>query len=72
MGFAYRMRMCIRRGVVRNWEEAKAGYWESCLKGSGALRASVGRGLRCEFASALGLEVVVLLWDCSHYYDSLR
>ena len=49
-----------------------AGHWDTAIRGSSALQAAIGRALMCEVASLAGDSVVMLLWDCAHFYDSLR
>ena len=54
----YRLFFKIRKPVVARWEEAKAGFWDSAVKGSEALRTAIARAVKNEVCVELGKPAV--------------
>ena len=71
LGLVYRVLLALLRPSITAYDAAKAGFWDSVLKGRSALRYALLRGLRCELASHQGLEAVQVLLDSFHFYDSI-
>ena len=67
----YRLALRLRKAVVSEWDDKRAGYWDDAVKGSSPLRAAILRSLRVEVSTLLGLEAVGILWDVSAFFDSM-
>ena len=60
------------RGVIEtSWEEERAGFWDTAIKGSSALRAAVWRAFKDELATEGGLVAATVLWDLTKFYDTI-
>ena len=68
----YRVWARARRQEALEWEEAKAGFWDSAMRSSSALRAGVLRALANESAATIGMASATLLWDLEKFYDSVN
>jgi hypothetical protein len=68
----YRLFFKIRKPVVAKWEEAKAGFWDSSIKGSEALRTAISRAVKNEVCVELGKPAVQICWDMEKFYDTIE
>ena len=68
----YRLFFRIRKPVVAKWEEAKAGFWDSAIKGSDALRTAISRAVKNEVCIELGKPAVQICWDMEKFYDTIE
>ena len=71
MPMLYRVWLRARRPALAEWEEARAGFWDTAVKGSSALQAGLRRALLDETSVALGEAAVTFLWDMAKFYDSI-
>eukprot|EP00973_Karenia_brevis_P091927 12409883-Karenia_brevis.AAC.1 len=72
MASFYRLLMRVLQHEIVVWDEKKAGFWDTALRGSSALRAQLARALEVELANEEGLWVLHLLWDMRKFFDSVR
>ena len=68
----YRVWARARRQEVLEWEDAKAGFWDSAMRSSSALRAGVLRALANESAATIGMASATWMWDFEKFYDSVN
>ena len=71
MGFTYRLLSRARKSFIVEWDESHAGFWDSAVRSSDALRAALYRSFRCELAVRRGLDAVQLLWDMTQLFDHI-
>ena len=57
----YRLALRLRKALVSEWDDKRAGFWDDAVKGSSPLRAAILRSLRVEVSTLLGLEAVGIL-----------
>ena len=72
LGWLYRLITRLRAWVPRSWDSKRAGFWDSAIRGSSALRAAMLRAFRCEMAVRAGLDATALLWDLSAFYEMIQ
>ncbi len=72
MASLYRLTMRLCGDDVADWDEKRAGHWDTAVAGSSALRAHLLRALDVELAVAEGLAVSHFPWDMEQFYDSIR
>ena len=65
----YRLLMSIRKPWTSTWEQGAAGFWDSAVRGSSALRAAILREAKSEISGALGSSVLEILWSMEKLYD---
>eukprot|EP00975_Prorocentrum_lima_P015192 3221432-Prorocentrum_lima.AAC.1 len=53
------------------WEAEWAGFWDTAVRGSSALRAALVRRLAWEVAVAGGKDVVQVFFDAEKFYDNI-
>ena len=58
--------------MVAKWEDAKAGFWDSAVKGSEALRTAIAREVKNEVCVELGKPAVQICWDMEKFYDTIE
>ena len=58
----YRLFFKIRKPAVAKWEAAKAGFWDSAVKGSEALRTAICRAVKNEVCMELNKLAVQSCW----------
>ena len=68
----YRLFFKIRKPVVAKCEEAKAGFWDSAVKGSEALRTAIARAVKNEVCVELGKPAVQICSDMEKFYDTIE
>ena len=68
----YRLVMRLNICYISEWDEAKAGFWDTALRGSSCLRAALARALQMEVATAQGFAAAGILWDLASFFDSIR
>ena len=68
----YRLVMRLNKSSIAEWDEEKAGFWDTAIRGSSCLRAALARALRMEVAVAQGFAAAGILWDIAAFYDSIR
>ena len=68
----YRLLMRILAPAITEWDLAKAGHWDSAVRGHSALRAHLARALDVELDHHEGKHVLHFLWDMRKFYDSIR
>ncbi len=71
MASLYRLAMRLAGDDITDWDQAKAGHFDTAVSGSSALRAYLLRSLEVEVATSEGLSVGHLLWDMEKFYDSI-
>eukprot|EP00972_Heterocapsa_arctica_P009139 1345154-Heterocapsa_arctica.AAC.1 len=59
----YRVWTKSRQVHETNGETEKAGFWDTAIKRSSALRAAVFRAFKDELATECGLVTATILWD---------
>ena len=59
----YRLFFKVRKPAVAKWEPAKAGFWDSAVKGSEALRTAIARAFKTEVCVELKKPAVQICWD---------
>ena len=68
----YRLHMSIRKGRLQQFEQERAGLWDSAVKGSSCLRAALQRAILGDVAQTLGASMGLLLWDARKFYETIR
>ena len=68
----YRLVMRLNKSHITDWDEAKAGFWDTAIRGSSCLRAALARALQMEVATTQGFAAAGILWDIAAFYDSIR
>ena len=56
---------------MQEWCEQKAGFWDSAVKGSSALRSALMANFMDETSVILGMHNATLYWDMEKFYDSV-
>eukprot|EP00974_Lingulodinium_polyedra_P095358 9240870-Lingulodinium_polyedra.AAC.1 len=51
--------------------QERAGFWDACARGCGALRAAVLRNFGAEAAAAAGSCTAGIYWDVDKFFDSI-
>ena len=67
----YRVWARCRGPWIREWDVARASFYDRALAGSSALQAAMGRLLVDEVATLQGLQSCRILWDIEKFYDSV-
>ena len=60
------------RRRLRQWEKDNIAKWDTPRPGLSALDAASRRNLEVEIALECGLEVGVILWDFTKFFDMIR
>ncbi len=68
----YRLILRIGGDDVADWDQEKAGHFDTAVAGSSALRAHILRALEVELASMEELAAAHFLWDMEKFYDVIR
>ena len=68
----YRLVMRLNKSHITEWDEAKAGFWDTALRGSSCLRAALAIALQMEVATTQGFAAAGILWEISSFFDSIR
>ena len=68
----YRLVMRLNKSHITEWDESKAGFWYTALRGSSCLRAALARSLQMEVATIQGFAAAGMLWDIASFFDSIR
>ena len=53
------------------WEAEKAGFWDTAIKGSSALKAAAWRAFKDELATESGMVTATVLWDLTKFHDTI-
>ena len=61
-----------RRPLPAQWCQEWQGFWDRAVAGSSALRAAVLRKLLIELDVQDDLHWVLVLWDLSKFYDTIK
>jgi hypothetical protein len=72
MAGLYRLFFKLRKPAVARWGEKKAGFWDSAVRGSEALRTAISRAVKNEVCVELGKPAVQLCWDMEKFYDTIQ
>ncbi len=72
MASLYRLAMRLCGDDLAAWDRDKAGFFDTAVAGSSALRAHLLRALEVELAVAENLSVAHFLWDMEKFYDAIR
>jgi len=57
--------------IVSEWELQRAGFWDTAIKGCGALRAALSRAFQDEQDVIKGRESGTILWDIAQFFDTI-
>ena len=68
----YRLWGKQRRRIIKQWEKDNIAKWDTSRPGLSALDAAYRRNLEVEIAIECGLEVGVILWDFTKFFDMIR
>ena len=68
----YRLLLRILKPTLSEWDDKAAGFWDTAVKGSSALKAHLARALELEVAAIEGKKSLLFLWDLRKFYDSIR
>ena len=68
----YRLYGKIRKPEMAAWTEKKAGFWDTAVKGSSALKTALMREFWNEVCLEKGLEAAELLLDMEKFFDTLK
>ena len=68
----HRLFFKLRKPAVAKWKEAKAGSWDSAVKGSEALRTAIARAVKNEVCVELNKPAVQICWDMEKFYDTIE
>ena len=61
----------IRGGVAKQFDTARARFWDSAISGASALEAGLMRRLIEELAVLSGMSSLSIFWDLMKFYDSI-
>jgi len=67
----YRFASKAESQIVSEWEQKKAGFWDTAIKGCGALRAALSRAFQDEQDVIKGRESGTILWDIAQFFDTI-
>ena len=67
----YRLWTIARKDTTDNWLLAKAAWWDTAIKGSGALQAALHRLLLDQLARCDNLHTCTLFSDLTRFYDNI-
>ncbi|CAK0878622.1 unnamed protein product, partial [Prorocentrum cordatum] len=71
MPMPYRIWSAARRPIVATWSKAAAGFWDSAVAGSSALRVAMHRLMRAEAATEMGFHAAGVFYDAANFYDNI-
>ncbi|CAK0889290.1 unnamed protein product [Prorocentrum cordatum] len=60
-----------RRPIVATWSKAAAGFWDTAVAGSSALRVATHRLMRAEAATEMGFHAAGVFYDAANFYDDI-
>ena len=67
----YRLWCRAREHEADDWCSARAGFWDTAVRGSSALRAGIQRMLMNETNQWLQYRFAMVCWDLEKFYDSI-
>ena len=67
----YRLWCRARRHEADDWCSARAGFWDTAVRGSSAPRAGIQRMLMNETSQWLQYRFATVCWDLGNFYDSI-
>ena len=59
-------------GHIGDWDDEKASFWNSAVRGNSSLRVALSRALDMENYWGKGLVGCQFLWDMEKCYDTIR
>ena len=68
----YRIAGRAESKVVTAWEQARAGFWDTAIRGCGALRAALVRAFQDEQDAVLHRHSGTILWDIAQFFDTIN
>ncbi|CAK0870858.1 unnamed protein product, partial [Prorocentrum cordatum] len=71
MPMPYRIWSAARRPIVATWSKAAAGFWDTAVAGSSALRVAMHRLMRAEAATEMGFHAAGMFYDAANFYDNI-
>ncbi|CAK0858693.1 unnamed protein product, partial [Prorocentrum cordatum] len=71
MPMPYRIWSAARRPIVATWSKAAAGFWDTAVAGSSALRVAMHRLMRAEAATEMGFHAAGVFYDAANFYDNI-
>ncbi|CAK0905284.1 unnamed protein product, partial [Prorocentrum cordatum] len=71
MPMPYRTWSAARRPIVATWSKAAAGFWDTAVAGSSALRVAMHRLMRAEAATEMGFHAAGVFYDAANFYDNI-
>ncbi|CAK0799380.1 unnamed protein product, partial [Prorocentrum cordatum] len=71
MPMPYRIWSAARRPIVATWSKAAAGFWDTAVAGSSALRVAMHRLMRAEAATEMGFHAAGVFDDAANFYDNI-
>ncbi|CAK0907670.1 unnamed protein product [Prorocentrum cordatum] len=71
MPMPYRIWSAARRPIVATWSKAAAGFWDTAVAGSSALRVAMHRLTRAEAATEMGFHAAGVFYDAANFYDNI-
>ncbi|CAK0880231.1 unnamed protein product [Prorocentrum cordatum] len=71
MPMPYRIWSAARRPIIATWSKEAAGFWDTAVAGSSALRVAMHRLMRAEAAVQMGFHAAGIFYDAANFYDNL-
>ncbi|CAK0817626.1 unnamed protein product, partial [Prorocentrum cordatum] len=71
MPMPYRIWSAARRPIVATWSKVAAGFWDTAVAGSSALRVAMHRLMRAEAATEMGFHAAGVFYDAANFYDNI-
>ncbi|CAK0806248.1 unnamed protein product, partial [Prorocentrum cordatum] len=71
MPMPYRIWSAARRPIVATRSKAAAGFWDTAVAGSSALRVAMHRLMRADAATEMGFHAAGVFYDAANFYDNI-
>ncbi|CAK0812485.1 unnamed protein product, partial [Prorocentrum cordatum] len=71
MPMPHRIWSAARRPIVATWSKAAAGFWDTAVAGSSALRVALHRLTRAKAATEMGFHAAGVFYDAVNFYDNI-
>ncbi|CAK0892842.1 unnamed protein product, partial [Prorocentrum cordatum] len=71
MPMPYRIWSAARGPIIATWSKEAAGFWDTAVVGSSALRVAMHRLMRAEAAVQMGSHAAGIFYDAANFYDNI-
>ncbi|CAK0797341.1 unnamed protein product, partial [Prorocentrum cordatum] len=71
MPMPYRIWSAARRPIIATWSKEAAGFWDTAVAGSSALRVATHRLMRAEAAVQMGFHAAGTFYDAANFFDDI-